>query len=127
MPPALAIGIDVGGTKVAGALVEIEADGRGGARILDRHVVETRATDAEATAEVIAGVAAGIASRHPDARALGVGAAGMVDLRGVMRFAPNVAWRELPLAARLGERVGLPTLVDNDANAAAWGEFRFGS
>jgi glucokinase len=127
MPPAIAIGIDVGGTKVAGALVEIEGDGPDGARILDRHVVETPATDAEATAEVIAGVAREIASRHPEARALGVGAAGMVDLQGVMRFAPNVAWRELPLAARLREQVGLPTFVDNDANAAAWGEYRFGA
>jgi glucokinase len=51
----------------------------------------------------------------------------MVDRNGVMRFAPNVAWREFPLAERIREGVGLPTLVDNDANVAAWGEFRFGA
>jgi glucokinase len=44
-----------------------------------------------------------------------------------MRFAPNVAWREFPLRDRIAGAVGLPTLVDNDANVAAWGEFRFGA
>src|SRR5213594_2991868 len=51
----------------------------------------------------------------------------MVDRSGVMRFAPNVAWREIPLAEKIRSGVGLPTLVDNDANVAAWGEFRFGA
>jgi glucokinase len=51
----------------------------------------------------------------------------MVDLRGVMRFAPNVAWREFPLAERVERAVGVPVLVDNDANVAAWGEYRFGA
>jgi glucokinase len=58
---------------------------------------------------------------------LGVGAAGMVQSDGVMRFAPNLAWREFPLRERIEAEVGLPTLVDNDANVAAWGEFRFGA
>ena len=44
-----------------------------------------------------------------------------------MRFAPNVAWREFPLRARLEAGIGLPVIVENDANVAAWGEFRFGA
>src|SRR6266540_6228803 len=68
-----------------------------------------------------------MAKSRPDVLALGVGAAGMVSLEGVMRYAPNVAWREFPLKERIHAAVGLPTMVDNDANVAAWGEFRFGA
>ena len=42
-------------------------------------------------------------------------------------FAPNLAWRDLDLRAELEARVDLPVVVENDANAAAWGEFRFGA
>ena len=123
MPGALAIGIDAGGTKVAGLLVE---PGNGG-RILDRREVPTPAEDAEATVRAIVALARDLMSGRDDVRAVGMGAAGMVDLDGVMRYAPNVAWREFPLARRVGQAVGLPTVVDNDANVAAWGEFRFGA
>jgi glucokinase len=57
-----------------------------------------------------------------------VGAAGFVDeTRSVVRFAPNLAWREEPLREKLSELVGLPVVVENDANAMAWGEYRFGA
>jgi glucokinase len=59
--------------------------------------------------------------------AVGVGAAGLVDRDGVMRFAPNLAWREFPLSDQVARGVGVPVLVDNDANVAAWGEYRFGA
>lgn len=121
MPPTLAIGIDAGGTKVEGLLVDV---GSGGA-VLDRRVVLTPATDAEAVARTIVGVARELMAGH-EVAALGVGAAGMVGTGGVMRFAPNVAWREFPLGRRLGAAVGLPTIVENDANVAAWGEYRYG-
>jgi glucokinase len=123
VPGALAIGIDAGGIKVAGLLVE---PGNGG-RILDRREVPTPAEDAEATVRAIVSLARDLMSGRDDVRAVGMGAAGMVDLDGVMRYAPNVAWREFPLARRVGQAVGLPTVVDNDANVAAWGEFRFGA
>jgi glucokinase len=123
MPAELAIGIDAGGTKVAGVLVDCGSGGE----VLDRSVRETPATDAEAAAQTIVAVARGLAAGRADVRAIGVGAAGMVDREGVMRYAPNVAWREFPLAKWIGRAAGLPTLVDNDANVAAWGEFRFGA
>jgi glucokinase len=60
--------------------------------------------------------------------AVGVGAAGMVEFAtGILRYAPNLPWRELPLRDLVMRSTGLPCLVDNDANAAAWGEFRFGA
>ncbi len=59
---------------------------------------------------------------------VGVAAAGFVDpASGTVLFAPNLAWRDEPLGADLTERLQLPVLVENDANAAAWGEYRFGA
>ena len=123
MPGRLAIGVDVGGTKVEGLLVDVERDDP----ILDRRRVDTPAMDAEAATRTIVGVARDLLAGRSDVVALGVGAAGMVSVEGVMRFAPNVAWREFPLREQVEQGVGLPTMVDNDANVAVWGEFRFGA
>jgi glucokinase len=52
----------------------------------------------------------------------------MVDFAsGTLRSAPNLAWREIRLRDLVAERTGLPCVVDNDANVAAWGEYRFGA
>ena len=119
MAPAL--GVDVGGTKVAGLLV-----GDGG-EVMAEETVATPADDVEATLETIYGVASTLAARgRPEA--VGVGAAGMVDFAaGALRSAPNLAWKEVPIRALVADRTGLPTVVDNDANVAAWGEFRWGA
>ena len=44
-----------------------------------------------------------------------------------MLFSPHLAWRDEPLHAALSERIGLPLVVENDANAAAWAEYRYGA
>ena len=60
--------------------------------------------------------------------AVGVSAAGFVDkARAMVVFAPNLAWRDEPLKRFLEEELDLPVVVENDANAAAWGEFTFGA
>jgi glucokinase len=60
--------------------------------------------------------------------AVGLGAAGLVDeTRQIVRFAPNLDWVEEPLGPAVAAGCGLPVVVENDANAAAWGEFRFGA
>jgi glucokinase len=118
----LAIGVDIGGTKIEGLLVDVDED----AAIVDRRVVETPVTDADEITRAIVGVARELMAER-EVGAIGLGAAGLVDLRGNMRFAPNIAWREFPLAERVERGVGLPVLVDNDANVAAWGEYRFGA
>lgn len=117
----ISIGVDVGGTKVAAMVVD------GDGVILDRRHVDTPASDAEQAARTVVGVARELLADHPESATVGVGAAGLVDRDGVMRFAPNIAWSEFPLRERIERGVGLPTLVDNDANVAAWGEFRFGA
>lgn len=117
----LACGIDVGGTKVAGGVVD--ADGV----ILEELRVESPAEDVEAMGEAIASLVTELASRHR-IETVGVGAAGYVDRnRAMVLFAPNLAWRRFDLKADLEARVDLPVVIENDANAAAWGEFRFGA
>lgn len=118
---ALACGIDVGGTKIAGGVVD--ADGT----IVEELKVTSPAQDVEAIEEAVAALITELASRH-EVTSVGVGAAGYVDnTRSTVYFAPNLAWRDIDLRAELEERVDLPVVVENDANAAAWGEFAFGA
>jgi glucokinase len=115
------IGVDVGGTKIAAGVVD-----EGGV-VLAEQRVESPARDAHAIEDAIATLVARLRAEH-DVAAVGVGAAGYVDRsRSVVLFAPNLAWREVALRADLEARIGLPVVVENDANAAAWGEFAFGA
>lgn len=57
---------------------------------------------------------------------VGVGSPGIIDLDGRVVEAPNRGWYDVPLAEILGDRMGLPVHVANDANTAALGEFTYG-
>ncbi|MGH8891914.1 MAG: ROK family glucokinase [Actinomycetes bacterium] len=118
----LTIGVDVGGTKVAGGVVDETG------RILAQHRVITPARDAQATTDAIVSVIEAMRAKH-DVDAVGLGIAGFVDAaRSTVYFAPNLlGWRDGPLRAEVEKRVGLPVVVENDANAAAWGEAMFGA
>ena len=60
--------------------------------------------------------------------ALGVACAGQIDpVTGAVIYAPNLGWRDVPLAARLKEVFRIPVVVENDVRAAAWGEFVSGA
>src|SRR6266700_1251657 len=110
-----AIGIDIGGTKIAAGVVTAEG------RIVERALVATPMGDEPATISAMRGVIGELRERHPSVEAIGVGAAGLVDWpSGRIRWAPHNAYRQLPLRRLLYEATGLPTVVDNDANAAAW-------
>ena len=118
---SLTCGIDVGGTKIAGGVVDH------GGTVLEKLRVESPATDVEAMEDAIAGLVLELAGRH-EIVAVGVGAAGYIDRdRARVLLAPNLAWRDIDLKRELEERVHRPVVVENDANAAAWGEFRFGA
>lgn len=117
----LTIGVDIGGTKVAGGVVD--PDGR----VLARTRRETPANDVAKTRDLIVEVVAELAAAHP-VEAVGIGAAGWIDAaRSTVLFAPNIAWRDEPLRDYVGAAVGLPVIVENDANVAAWAEFRHGA
>ncbi len=117
----LAIGVDIGGTKVAGGVVDEQG------RVVDRTRRFTPSTDVSATEATIAEVVRELSGRH-QASAVGIGAAGWIaNDRATVLFAPHLAWRNEPLRDALTQAIGLPVMVENDANAAAWAEYRFGA
>ena len=118
---SLTIGVDVGGTKVAVGAVNEQG------HIIEKLKRSTPSTSPEQTAQVVASAINEMQSRH-QAEAVGIGAAGFVDaIRSSVLFAPNLAWRDEPLKKEIEDRVGLPVVVENDANAAAWAETILGA
>jgi glucokinase len=119
---ATAVGVDIGGTKIAAGVVTAAG------RVLDRTRVPTPPDDQAATLAALVAVIEELRSRHPEVDAIGVGAAGLVEWPGGRaRWAPHNTYRRMELRRLVHERTGLPTAVDNDANAAAWAEARFGA
>jgi glucokinase len=117
----LAIGVDIGGTKVAGGVVDDQG------RVLDIARRATPGNDVAQTQAVIVEVVGELAARHA-VSAVGIGAAGWIaDDRATVLFSPHLAWRDEPLRDALADAIGVPVLVENDANAAAWAEYRFGA
>ncbi|NED98273.1 ROK family glucokinase [Phytoactinopolyspora alkaliphila] len=118
---SLSVGVDVGGTKIAAGVVDEKG------AIIARTRRDTPSKDAPAIVEAIVSVTRELAAEH-DVEIVGVGSAGFIDAgRSRVMFAPNLAWRDLPLRDQVAAATGLPVVVENDANAAAWAEFRFGA
>lgn len=123
MSTTAVIGVDVGGTGTKAGIVD--ADGSIVARL-------DRPTDASAGTKGIISVVEDLLRRAVElgysVDAIGVGAAGFIDWStGSVTFAPNLEYDDPHLAEALRARTNLPVVVDNDANAAAWGERRFGA
>jgi glucokinase len=121
----IAIGVDIGGTNVRAAIVE--RDGALGERV-------KFATEAEQGPEAVISRLADhlrtlIEKAPAKVAAVGVGCPGPLSSEtGVVYEAPNLpGWRDIPLGERLSEKIGLPVALNNDANAAAWGEFKSGA
>ncbi|MDQ3955467.1 MAG: ROK family protein [Actinomycetota bacterium] len=117
----LVIGVDTGGTLTRGALVDTSG------RIVLR--VE-RPTDVTAGTKGILAVVEELVPQAPrdSIRAVGVGVAGFVDYNtGSVTFSPNLTYDDPQIGEAIRHRTGLPTVVENDANAAAWAERKFGS
>ncbi|MET0467586.1 MAG: ROK family glucokinase [Aeromicrobium sp.] len=115
-----AIGVDIGGTKIAAGLVSETGE-----------ILDSLAEPTPADSTKIPAVVADLVERLTGdelAAGIGIGAAGFVgEDRSTVRFAPNIDWREEQLGQHVRALVDLPVVVENDANAAAWGEFRFGA
>jgi glucokinase len=116
-----AIGIDIGGTKIAGALVTDQGE------IIREERVPTSASDADAIVDSVVTMVERL-SEGTEVVAAGIAAAGFIDAaQSIVYYAPNINWRNEPLRARLLERLDVDITIDNDANAAGWAEFRFGA
>jgi glucokinase len=119
---SVTIGVDIGGTKIAAGVVSATGE------ILARARRETPAHDPDQIAHDVAALVTELAGPRSDVVAVGVACAGFVDRTGsTVLFAPNLAWRDEPLKRRLEAVVDHPVIIENDANAAAWGEFRYGA
>ncbi|WP_231611086.1 ROK family protein, partial [Rhodococcus sp. CX] len=119
-PERLTIGIDVGGTSIRAAVV----DGTG--TIVDSVRAATPAS-AGALEDALEETVRYLSERN-DVAAVGLAVAGFlaVDRRTVL-FAPHLAWVDAPVAQRFTDRFAMPVVLEHDANAAAWAEYRFGA
>ncbi len=119
---SLTIGVDVGGTKVLGGLVD--KDGK----VIATARKDTPRQGGRALTQTIADIAKELMQSH-DVLAVGVSAAGFVSSdRKTMLATPNIAdWNGVDLDFELTKLINKPVVIENDANAAAWGEAKFGA
>ena len=118
---SLTIGVDIGGTKVLGGVVDVDGTVIATARR------DTPASDTAATLDRIVDVINELSAAHR-IEAVGIGAAGWIDSkRSTVYYAPNLAWRNEPLHDEIAAKVDVPIVVENDGNVAAWAEFQFGA
>jgi glucokinase len=116
----LTVGIDIGGTKIAGGVVDA------GGAILEKVRVDTP-VDTAALADAVVDMARHFGESH-EIDAVGVAAAGFVSKdQSTVIHAPNIDWHDEPLRDILQARLDVPVRIENDANAAGWAEYRFGA
>jgi glucokinase len=116
------LGIDVGGTKVLGIVLDDAGS------VATEHREPTRRLDAAGLLEGVVAVATELRGGRTDVVAVGVGLPGLVDRAGTLRFAPNLQGIvEVPVAPTLADALGVPVRADNDATCAAWAEHQLGA
>lgn len=116
-----AIGIDIGGTKIAGALVDESG------KIVREARVATPVKDPAALVDAVVGL---IQELRTDVLVLGVGVAmaGFIDHQQAnVIYGTNFGWKNYPLKSEIEAQLDLPVIIENDANAAGWAEYRFGA
>lgn len=121
------IGIDLGGTNMQIGCVD------GSNKILGRSKKKTRAS--EGMQKVLERIAEGVTEACAEAHltpkelgGIGIGAPGAIEPHeGIVLQAPNLRWRDVPLAEILRKRFGVPVVVDNDVNVAVYGEWKIGA
>jgi glucokinase len=119
-----AIGVDLGGTKVEAAQVDTE----GQVRQRLRRATDVKDGPAAIEAEIVTAVRELQESVGSSPAGVGVGVAGQIEpASGVVHFAPNLDWHDVPLQADLSRTLRLPVVVTNDVRAAAWGEWLHGA
>ncbi len=119
----VAIGVDLGGTKIALGLVNATG------KVLESDHLPTRA--GRPASRIVEDIARRVelrwGARLPPRCPVGVGVAGQIDREGTVRFGPNLGWHNVPLQERLADLLGRPVAVLNDVQAATYGEWRHGA
>jgi glucokinase len=120
-PDGLTVGIDLGGTKIAAGVVD------SGGEIISHARVPTPA-DPDLILDAITDAVSQVRNGCRDVHAIGIGAAGYIDEhRSTVHFGPNLRWNNKPIRALIEQATRLRVVVENDANAAAWGEYVHGA
>ena len=118
-------GIDIGGTNTACGLVTEDGE------VLSKEILPTRSfNDAESLVKAVSTSIRQQIKNYPDSllQGIGIGAPNANPYTGTVDYAPNLSWKGVvPLKKMFEEELMLPTLITNDAKAAALGEFRFGA
>lgn len=121
----LAIGVDLGGTKMRVAVVD-EAG-----KVLDQTTVPTDVSGGpEGVIESLIAIIRQLQGKleNQPIAAVGIAIAGQVDgVNGNVKFAPNLFWKDVPLTSILVKELKVPVVVVNDVRAATWGEMCFGA
>ncbi|AGK98654.1 ROK family protein [Clostridium pasteurianum] len=121
------IGIDLGGTKISGALSDVDGN------VLSQHTISTNAFEGE---EVVLGRVICVIEKilndgdkvPEDIKAIGIGSPGPLDAeKGIIITTPNLPFKNFKLVAPIKDKFAVPTYLDNDANVGAIGEFIFGA
>jgi glucokinase len=123
MPSTTYVGVDVGGTKVLAAAI----DEAGGLVATATMPMPGRNVPGDEVERVLTAAVLEAAGGITPA-AVGIAAAGLVDSAGErVRFAAHLPWRDAEVRRNLGDRLRVPTVLDNDANCAAYGELVLGA
>jgi glucokinase len=120
---ALSIGIDLGGTKVSLGLLNSQ-----GKILISKKFLTGPENGADRiTSDILDAVNSLKKETKKSIHAIGVGAAGQIDRKGIVKSAPNLPFTNYPLQKKLEEELEAPVMVTNDVRAATYGEWRYGS
>jgi glucokinase len=122
MPPRRVIGIDAGGTKLLGGVVDEE--------LVVHHRVHRlwRGADRQETLDIFIGAVDEVRAAAPDVQAIGFGIPSLVEWEtGISRWSNHLPLADVPFRDLMSERLGMPVVVDNDANVALLAEHRSGA
>lgn len=115
------IGIDIGGTKIAGALVNAEGV------IVREARVPTPIEDPAALVSAVVALINDLRVGH-DVLGAGVAMAGFIDAaQASVIYGTNFGWKNFPLKSEIEAKLDIPVIIENDANAAGWAEYRYGA
>jgi glucokinase len=122
MPPRRVIGIDAGGTKLLGGVVDEQL-------VVHHRVHRTwRGADRQETLDIFTGAVEEVRAASPDVEAIGFGIPALVEWEaGMSRWSNHLPLDGVPFRDLMSERLGLPVLVDNDGNASMLAEARNGA
>lgn len=124
------VGVDLGGTNIAVGVVPEDGSALLGYVVRDTPVAAGPDGVVDEIVNLIRESVAGAKAAKPgiDLAGVGVGAPGPLNTaQGIVRLAPNLGWRDMPLRDRVSAASGLPAALDNDANCATLGEWWLGA